>query len=95
VFDDRYHPVEIASPTQARNTIAYVLNNWRRHGKDQGSKWAVDYYSSGPAFTGWKELDVELPTGYQPLPVSRPRTWLLANGWTRAGSISLFEVPRK
>jgi len=96
LFDDRYHPVAIESPTQARHEINYVLNNWRRHGRDAGMAWTVDYYSSGPSFAGWKERDAVavLPEGYQPLPVARPRTWLLAVGWQRAGgAISVRAVP--
>lgn len=34
VFPDRYHQREITSPRQCRNAIAYVLNNYRRHGDD-------------------------------------------------------------
>jgi REP element-mobilizing transposase RayT len=100
VFDDRYHARAITSPTQARNTISYVLNNFRRHGRDRGMEtmfWDVDYYSSGPSFDGWKELD-DSPILYQTpdyprLSVSRPRSWLLAVGWRKAGSISMLDVP--
>jgi len=99
VFDDRYHSREIASPTQARNTISYVLII-RRHGRDHGIEsmfWDVDYYSSGPAFDGWKELEhspflFQTPD-YPRLSVSRPRTWLLSKGWRKAGPISMREVP--
>ena len=31
VFAYRYHATEITSPTQARNAISYILNNWRHH----------------------------------------------------------------
>lgn len=31
VFAHRYHRVDITSPRQMRNALAYVLNNWRRH----------------------------------------------------------------
>src|ERR1044071_1907257 len=94
LFDDHYHPVAIESPTQARHSITYVLNNWRRHGRDKGIHWLVDYYSSGPSFDGWKERNlVALPAGYSLLPVARPRTWMLAVGWRRAGEISVYTVP--
>jgi len=100
VFDDRYHSRMIDSPTQARNAISYVLNNWRRHGRDRGMEtmfWDVDYYSSGPTFDGWKELDASpflyRTSEYPRLSVSRPRTWLLAKGWRKAGTISMREVP--
>jgi hypothetical protein len=31
VFGDRYHLTVIRTPTQARHSISYVLNNWRHH----------------------------------------------------------------
>ena len=34
VFTDRYHLVVITSPTQTRNALSYILNNWRKHGED-------------------------------------------------------------
>ncbi len=37
VFAFRYHATRITTPRQMRNTLAYVLNNWRRHGEDQRS----------------------------------------------------------
>jgi REP-associated tyrosine transposase len=102
VFADRYHPVVITSPTQARHAIAYVLNNWRRHRQDNGMEsrlWTVDYFSSGPSFRGWKECDAspmpfDMPPTYEPLPVATPQTWLLGAGWRKTGRpISLREVP--
>ena len=100
VFADRYHARLIRSPTQARNTLSYVLNNWRRHGLDRGMEtmfWDVDYYSSGPCFEGWTELD-DSPFLYQTpdyprLSVCRPKTWLLRTGWRQAGPISMRDVP--
>ena len=35
VFADRYHARVLKTPRQVRNTIAYVLNNWRHHGEDK------------------------------------------------------------
>ena len=102
VFPDRYHPVRIGSPTQARNAICYVVNNWRRHRRDVDKDtrlWEVGYFSSGPSFRGWKECETspmpfDWPPTYEPLPVSRPETWVLEKGWMRGGKpISLREVP--
>ncbi len=100
VFGDRYHVRLLTSPAQARNTLAYVLNNWRWHGHDRGMEtmfWDVDYYSSGPSFDGWTELErspVLAPTpDYPRLSVCRPKTWLLRTGWRRAGGISMRDVP--
>lgn len=47
VFADRYHVEVIASPTQTRHALSYVLNNWRKHLEDQkGSRtngWSVRF----------------------------------------------------
>jgi len=98
VFSDRYHPKVITSPLAARHARAYVLNNWRRHGQDRGVASRVDRFSSGVSFDGWKETGGAdflklLPADYEPLPVSRPQTWLLSVGWRRHGLISVREVP--
>ena len=80
-------------PTQARNAIAYVLNNWRRHANDLRSPYRIDLYSSAEQFPGW-----ETPHGYAPRARAaavrpRRRRWLLTDGWTRAGPIPLDEIP--
>jgi len=82
VFTFRYHSTQITTPRQAHNSVTYVLNNWRRHHLDltpTGIHWCpVDPYSSGVTFTGWsKRIEVRLPAGYVPLPVSPPQTELL------------------
>jgi DNA-binding transcriptional regulator YdaS (Cro superfamily)/REP element-mobilizing transposase RayT len=53
VFAYRYHATPITNPTQARNAISYVLNNWRRHRHDARAPWRIDPYSSADAFRGW------------------------------------------
>jgi REP element-mobilizing transposase RayT len=92
VFAFRYHATSITSPTQARNAIAYVLNNWRRHRNDARAPYRIDPYSSAEQFAGWAT-----PHGYaprtEPLPCVRPTSWLLTDGWTRAGPIRTDEVP--
>jgi REP element-mobilizing transposase RayT len=98
VFADRYHVEVLRSPTQVRNAIAYVLNNWRRHGEDRGACYRVDPYSTGIFFRGWKETDIPkvlvIPPTVAVLPYREPRTWLLAHGYQRANRpISLYEVP--
>ncbi len=35
VFTHRYHATALTTPTQTRNALAYVLNNWRRHNEDK------------------------------------------------------------
>ena len=98
VFDDRYNAVQIRTPRQARNSLAYVLNNWRRHREDfAGGRRigaAIDSYSTAVSFTDWSERPrYELPAGYVPLPASPPRTSLLRWEWKRHGLIDPFEVP--
>lgn len=44
VFEFRYHATAITSPRQARNALAYVLNNWRRHREDVANVRAADAY---------------------------------------------------
>ena len=101
VISDRFHAHPLTTPRAVRNTIAYVLNNWKRHGEDRANfaqSWRVDPFSSGALFAGWKELEGSpifwpLPPTYQPLIVFRPRTWLLRS-WNRFHPlISVQEVP--
>ena len=101
VFTDRYHLEVITSPTRARHTIGYIVNNWRKHGEDRqgiASTWLVDPYSSGIVFPDWKELEGKdfmwpMRATYEPLMVRRPQSWLLREGWKLCGSISASDTP--
>lgn len=99
VFPQRYHCTHITTPRQARNELAYVLNNWRRHREDLATaatrRAHLDPYSSAVAFPGWAEITRPFawPRGYQPLPVSYPTVWLLTTGWRRWGPVALRSVP--
>jgi REP element-mobilizing transposase RayT len=101
VFAERYDIRVLATPRQVRNALAYVLNNFRRHGEDQAMfarAWKVDPYSSGVYFTGWSELGdspfaLVPPAGYLGLLTKLPRTWLLRVGWMKSGGVSVYEVP--
>jgi putative transposase len=98
VFPDRFHQTIIKSPRQARRALAYVLNNWRKHGEDRGRSWKVDPFSSALCFGGWKERSEpylgDQPAGYDPLLVYLPQTWLLKTGWQeKHPRVSLYEVP--
>jgi len=103
VFADRYHVEVITSPTQARNTISYVLSNWRHHKEDErglARTWLVDPFSSGISFPDWAELADQpwmwpIRETYDPLMVRRPQGWLLREGWKLAGPISARAVPGK
>jgi REP element-mobilizing transposase RayT len=99
VFVDRYHARVLETPSEVRNAIGYVLNNWRHHGEDRDVPGRrVDPYSSGVNFGGWKELAdspfmFDVPDGFSRLSTSVPQTWLLRAGWTKAPAISVFDVP--
>ena len=76
--------------------LAYVLDNWRRHRLDYEHAAArsaqLDPYASGLAFHGWTRQFAP-PQGYAPLPVSPPRTRLLAYAWRRYGPLDPRELP--
>jgi putative transposase len=101
VFPDRYHAEIITSPRQARHALSYLMNNWRKHQEDLHtpmSSWTIDWFSSAVNFPGWAEYGEEPflwrgPPTYDPLVVYQPRTWLLREGWKKAGMISCREVP--
>jgi putative transposase len=103
VFPDRYHAVVIDSPRQARHALAYVINNWRKHGEDRGEvtrRWDVDWYSSGAMFPDWLESGskgfvLRGPPELPPMLVGAPRTWMLREGWKKHGAISCREVPSR
>jgi REP element-mobilizing transposase RayT len=104
VFADRYHVEVITTPTRARHAISYLLGNWRKHGEDRqglASTWLVDPFSSAIMFPDWQELEGQawmwpIRETYDPLMVRRPQTWLLREGWKRAGdAISARTVPSK
>jgi REP element-mobilizing transposase RayT len=98
VFADRYHATVLRTPRQVRNTINYVLNNWRHHDEDRDVRWTMDPFSSAPGFAGWRERAGKpfvppLPPAYRGLITWIPKTWLLSTGWRRHGFIGLTEVP--
>jgi len=99
---ERYHLRVLASPTQVRNALRYVLLNARRHwAKRRGSRVLpgpvrLDPASSARWFGGWTKGTVGAEeaarTADQPA-VRAPRTWLLAVGWRRLGLLDPAEVP--
>jgi REP element-mobilizing transposase RayT len=98
VFPDRFHQEIITSPRQARHALSYVLNNWRKHREDIRYTWNVDPFSTAVLFDGWREHAGRLlmwrwRDTYDPLFVYRPRTWLLREGWMKAGTISFRDTP--
>jgi hypothetical protein len=98
VFPDRYHAHVLRTPREVRHAIAYVLNNWRKHGEDRGSAWRIDPFSSGVSFTQWRELTgahaaYRPPPGHRTLLVWLPKTWLLRCGWERHGRFATTARP--
>ena len=92
-FAERYHARELATPTQTRNTLLYVLGNARKHAAQRGRtlprRW-VDPFSSARQFDGWRQAVVpELGV------VTPPGTWLLRVGWRRRGLLDAHAIPTK
>jgi putative transposase len=97
VFAYRYGAKQIKTRSYARNALAYVLNNWRRHREDffdgAARKAKVDEYSSAVSFDGWTVKFGPAPPDYEPLPVSAPMTALLQYEWLEHGRIDPQERP--
>jgi hypothetical protein len=90
----------IDNPRQARNSLAYVLNNWRKHREDRCGRpqsWKLDAYSTGMAFTGWAEQPAFwlAPPTYERMAVMVPETWMLRVSWQSQRAISLYEIPSR
>jgi hypothetical protein len=65
-------------------------------------EWKIDWFSTAAMFPGWAEYGPyeeepflwRGPQTYDPLVVYQPRTWLLRDGWRKAGAaISTRDVP--
>ncbi|MFZ5785922.1 MAG: transposase [Acidobacteriota bacterium] len=101
VFVDRYFGRILRNPRQVRNTLCYVLNNFRRHeARRENVRIArgwVDELSSGRWFDGWRDRGAWPPDTQtvesSPPAVATARTWLLRVGWRRHGLIAADEVP--
>ena len=93
VWADRHHRRDLESPTAVRNTILYVLQNWLRHGMKTFGVGVVDPYSTALRFRGWADAHATI-IETEPWPDPAPRTWLLRDGWTRAGGpLRTTDVP--
>jgi REP element-mobilizing transposase RayT len=92
VFADRFHSSSLATPRQVRNALAYLLGNWRKHGEAREGE-RIDRYSSAFALPDWGTETIVVRDVPMLLPVALPRTWLLAEGWRRAGPISPWARP--
>jgi REP element-mobilizing transposase RayT len=95
MFGDRYHAHTLASPTEVRNAIVYVVKNYEKHPDpipDRGTEpqHGIDPLSSARWFGGWAQPPP--PSSLSP-PVAEARTWLLGTGWKRAGLVARHERP--
>ncbi|MCP5071621.1 MAG: hypothetical protein GY946_34100 [bacterium] len=100
VLLDRFHHRVLRTPTQVRNTLRYVLLNARRHLKKKPCTTRIDPASSGRWFEGWRRSTSGLVAqarerpGAEVVAIARPHTWLLAEGWRKAGPLlDPAEVP--
>ncbi len=97
VWSERYHARPLRSPRETRSALVYVLQNGRHHpmgfGMGAVPVTCLDAASSAPWFTDWKERGIpRAPPEDEPL-VTPPRTWLLREGWHKAGAISVYDAP--
>lgn len=96
LFDDRHHRRQLATPTETRNCLGYIVMNHRKHAAERN--WPVakdgelDPYSSGEWFDGWSRA---LPPSDEEPVVHLPKTWLRAMGWRKVGLIDPSHVPGK
>jgi putative transposase len=105
LWADRWHGRALKSPREVRNALVYVLANFRKHASRPVPRGA-DPCSSGAWFHGWRGIDQQrgppplagrappVPKTDEKVPVSGPKTWLLREGFLRAGRVRLDESPR-
>src|SRR5262245_18767794 len=94
-FAEWHHRECLECPRHARNSLAYVLLNHRRHAHKRGDvvmPYPVDPYSSARWFDGFVE---PIRLAEEARPTLPARTWLGTVGWRLYGLISLFETPGK
>jgi putative transposase len=90
VWGDRYHARDLTTPSEVRNALVYVLQNFKKHGASVNGP-TVDTFSSAAKFAGWSSAISVAPEALWPPPDAR--TWLLGAGWTRLGLLSPDERP--
>jgi REP element-mobilizing transposase RayT len=97
-FADRYHAHILRSPTEVHRALSYVLFNQRKHAAERHPNAprdprdsGIDAFSSAPWFEGWhvRPRGLERLRCGDPPVVLTPRSWLLRDGWKKAGIISV------
>jgi REP element-mobilizing transposase RayT len=91
VFADRFHTRTLATPAAVRNALRYTLCNGRKHG-ELSANVRLDPYSSAFALPDWMTGD-SVRLADVTMQVALPKTWLLSEGWRRAGPLSPWETP--
>jgi hypothetical protein len=94
LFVERHHRHELATPTEVRRALVYILFNDRKHHArsrraittlDEASSaiWVTDWSpTSAPTAESLSQRRASYPNGP---PITRPETWLASIGWRRAG----------
>jgi putative transposase len=105
LWRDRYHRHDLTSPRQMRNTIRYVLMNFRKHRPEDAldTLHTLDSRSSAAWFDGWDPRDgpavigfrAKLPADLRVAPTSEAGTWLGTRGWRRLGALRVAEGPAR
>jgi hypothetical protein len=93
VLAERFHARVLRTPREVRNALAYVLLNARRHARRFWCGLHLDPASSGRWFDGWRRQPLLDRPRAGTIPVTQPRTWLMAIGWRRHGLIDPEEIP--
>jgi REP element-mobilizing transposase RayT len=94
VFAERYHARALATPTEVRNALRYVLLNGNRHEVELGAEvvwFGVDPYSSAAWFDGWADERWRYEVPDTPRPTALAATWLLRDGWKKGGGPIAFD----
>jgi putative transposase len=97
VLAGRYHARELATPTEVRNAIHYVLSNARHHAAQRGTvlpRGWIDPRSTAAIFDGWRQPPVT-EHRFADYGTSPAQTWLLREGWRRLGLLDVDAVPGK
>jgi REP element-mobilizing transposase RayT len=95
VFADRYHARVLSTPTEVRFAILYVVNNARHHAAQENATYPrgwIDPCSSAMELDGWIRT-VHPEAGWLGRCTSPPRSWIVREGWKRAGLLDPTTTP--
>ncbi len=92
-FAERYYVHALATPAQVRYALRGVLLDSDLHALRAGARYLrhdCDKYSSAAWFEGWQDLRWQYEREGESPGIASPRTWLLRQGWKRAGGPLAF-----